>query len=230
MPRTLFSILFSLLLGAATFAQTPVRPNIVRATGQASASAQPDRAVVNAGVITKAKTADEAASQNATQVESVLVDVRGVLGPAAEIRTLSYSLNPNYIHSSGRTPVLDGYTASNTVEITIENLSLIGKVIDAAIGGGATNMQGLRFTVKDPEPLRQKALGLAAKQALANAAAIADGLDREVGDVLVASQGSNPVYVQTEFRDLAAGAGSTTPIETGLVEIHATVTVEAELR
>ena len=64
---------------------------------------------------------------------------------------------------------------------------------------------------------------------MANAAAIADGLGREVGEVLVASQGSSPVYVQSEFRDLAAGA-PTTPIETGLVQIHATVTVEAVLR
>jgi hypothetical protein len=125
--------------------------------------------------------------------------------------------------------VLDGYTATNTVEVTIEDLSLIGKVIDAAIGAGATNMNGLHFTVKEPEPLRQKALALAARQAMSNAAAIARGLGREVGAVLVASEGSNTAVPQLEFRDLAA-ASTTTPIETGLVEIHAIVTVEAELR
>ncbi|MCP4967067.1 MAG: SIMPL domain-containing protein, partial [bacterium] len=110
---------------------------------------------------------------------------------------------------------------------TIENLALIGTVIDSATQAGATNVHGLRFTLKDPEPLRAQVLGLAAKQARAHAEAIATGLDQRIGKVLVAQEGAAIGILSPELRD-AAGAAAT-PIEPGLVEVRATVTVEVEL-
>ena len=47
----------------------------------------------------------------------------------------------------------------NTVEVTMNDLSLIGRAIDAASQAGANNVQGLRFALQDQEPSRQQALG-----------------------------------------------------------------------
>ncbi len=157
----------------------------------------------------------------------MLAQLRAVLGSAADIKTISYSLSPNYRYPQGAPPVLTGYTASNTVEITMSDLSLIGKTIDAASQAGANNVQGLRFTIQDEEPLRQQALGLATKQARAHAQAIAAGLGGSLGATVTAQEGAGAT-----LRTLSAaptGAATQTPIVTGVVEIQATVSIQVEL-
>src|SRR6266446_7034254 len=87
-------------------AQT-ARPRFVRAFGEATVSTTPDQAKVQFAVVTQAATADAASSQNSTQVTTLLAALRSLLGQNAEIRTLSYSLSPNYSSPrDGSQPVL----------------------------------------------------------------------------------------------------------------------------
>lgn len=225
----LFTAFASLaFLNQALWAQGPQSSrHVVGASGMASVSAKPDQAKLDVGVVTQAATAQDAAAQNASQVDAVLAQLRAVLGSAADIKTISYSLSPNYRYPQGAPPVLTGYTASNTVEITMSDLSLIGKTIDAASQAGANNVQGLRFTIQDEEPLRQQALGLATKQARAHAQAIAAGLGGSLGATVTAQEGAGAT-----LRTLSAaptGAATQTPIVTGVVEIQATVSIQVEL-
>src|SRR5260370_2679295 len=110
-----------------------------------SVSAKPDQAKLDAGVITQAATAQDAAAQNASQVDAVLAQLRAVLGSAADIKTISYSLSPNYRYPQGAPPVLTGYTASNTVEITMSALSLIGTTTHPAIHPRTANAHAPPF-------------------------------------------------------------------------------------
>ncbi len=212
------------LVGGQAEAQTP---RLVRAAGEAVIKVKPDLAIVNVGVVTQAATARDANVQNAAQVEAVLAQLRQVLGSNADIKTTSYSLTPNYRYSQTAPPTLIGYTATNNVEVNIADLSVVGSVIDAASQAGANNIGSLQFTLKDPEPVRLQALGLAAKQGKAHAEAIAAGLGARVGSVINAAEG---VTVTPIVRgETPTAAAPTTPIESGLVQVRATVTVEAEL-
>ena len=197
---------------------------VVRATGGASLSVKPDVVKLAVGVVTTADTAQAAAAQNAGQMDAVLARLKQVLGSSGDTRTISYSITPNY--RSGQPPVLSGFTASNTVEVTTADLSSIGAVIDAASVAGANSIGGLRFTVKDEEPVRAQALAAAAKQARAHADAIASGLNARTGAVISAQEGSS---VTPLMLDTAGAARTTTPIEPGLVQVSATVTVDVEL-
>src|SRR5712692_7772487 len=105
------------LLSLTAQAQTQQRRAVVVAVGQGTVSVQPDEAKIQFSVVTQAVTAQDAASQNANQVTAVLAALRSVLGPNANLKTLSYSLNPNY--SNGNPPILIGYTATNTVQVTL---------------------------------------------------------------------------------------------------------------
>ena len=175
------------LLSVTAQAQTPPRRAVVVAAGQGTVSVQPDEAKVQFSVVTQAVTASDAASQNATQVTAVLAALRSVLGPSANLRTLSYSLNPNY--SNGNQPILIGYTATNTVQVTLSDLSLIGKVIDTGIQAGANRVQGLQFDLKDDQPTRAQALKLATVQAKAHADAMASGLGLKTGAAISIQEG-----------------------------------------
>lgn len=213
------------LLNSFLWAQ-PTR-RIVGATGNASISVKPDQAKLDMGVVTQGNTAQDAAAQNASQVDSVLAQLRSVLGSTADIKTISYSLNPTYRYPQGAPPVLIGYTASNTVEVTMNDLSLIGRAIDAASQAGANNVQGLRFTLQNDESVREQALGLAAKQAKAHAQAIASGLGASLGAIVSAQEGGGALV--RPLANAPTGAAAQTPIETGVVEIQATVSIQIEL-
>ena len=156
---------------------------------------------------------------------SVLAALRTVLGANAQLRTLSYSLNPNY--SSGNNPVIIGYTATNTVEARLSDLSLIGRTIDTGIQAGANRVQGLQFALKDDQPVRAQALKLATIQAKAHADAMASGVGLKTGAVVAIQEGSTS-SIQPLRTGLAAPT-ATTPIETGSVDVRASVTLQVEL-
>ncbi|MFB3829506.1 MAG: SIMPL domain-containing protein [Bryobacteraceae bacterium] len=217
-------LLLLLTFALAVPAQTV--PRTVRADGEASVSVQPDQAKINTGVITQGATAQEAASRNATLVETLLSQLRGALGSNGETRTVSYSISPNYKYTQGQPAELIGYTATNMVEVTMYDLSTIGKIIDVASQAGANSVQSLRFGIREPEPVRGRVLGAAAKQARAHAEAIAAGLGGRLGAVLAAQEG---VVYSSSPLDSRVGAATPTPIEPGLVTVQATVTVEMEL-
>src|SRR4051794_28387051 len=119
----------TLLVASSLSAQNWPAMHFVRASGEAFVSAPPDRAEVDIGVVTRAATAQEAASQNASQISGVLTSLRQALGTGGEVKTLGYSLAPQYEYANGRSPRLTGYEASNTALVTVDQLSLLGKII-----------------------------------------------------------------------------------------------------
>jgi uncharacterized protein YggE len=209
---------------AAASAQTTTVPlRTITAVGSSTISATPDEAMVDVGVSTQAATAQDASTQNATQVSSVLAAMQNVLGPNANIKTINYSLNP--VYSPGSNAAIIGYSASNTVEATLTDLTLIGKIIDVSIAAGANNVSGISFGLQNPAPVQAQALQQAATAAVAQAKAIASGLGVQTGNVLHASQGVATTYTPTTLAPTAATASST-PVEPGLILVVGTVTVE----
>src|SRR5262249_7521892 len=174
-----------------------------------------------------------AATQNAQKLDSVLADLRKVLGSAAQLKTINYALTPNFRYSrEGGQPTITGYTASNTVEVTMDDLGQLGTVIDAASQSGANNIQSLRFTLKDEQAARAQALREASLKAKGEAQAIASALGVTIVRVLHVEEAgavARPVFQAAER--LAAGTAGVapTPVESGTLDIHATVTLTVEI-
>jgi uncharacterized protein YggE len=184
-------------------------------------------AKVSVGVITQASTATEAATRNADQAAAVIAALRAVLGQTAEIRTITYSLGPNYQYpQGGGQPTLTGFTANNVVEATMTDLSLIGRVIDTAIGAGANRVESLRLGLKDEEPVKVQALRMAGQKARLKAESIAQGVGVRVGPVVSVAEGYSVTPLPV---DRAAGTATTaTPIVPGTLDVHGSVTLEVE--
>jgi uncharacterized protein YggE len=215
------------LMSFGAQAQPPQRLGFVQAVGNAMLSAKPDQAMIQLSVVTTAVSATDASNQNASQVAAVLAALNGLLGPNANIQTLSYSLNPNYNNPQNGQPVLTGYTAQNTVQVTLTDLSLIGKVIDTGIQSGANRVQGLQFGLQNDQPIRTQALKAATVQAKANADAMAAGLGLTTGAIVSIQEGSTASPVP--FSLATAVAATPTPIVTGVVNIQANVTIQVAL-
>jgi len=221
--------------GCNAAAQEPpermARPNI-RVTGEATVTAQPNQAQIDIGVVTQAQTAQDASAQNAQRLETALAALRRAAGTDAEIKTISYSLTPNYRYpKEGGNPTITGYTASNVVQVKLNDLTQVGKVIDAATQSGANQIQRLQFTLKDELAARSQALREAATRARAKADALASSLGLRIQRVLRVEEGA-PVMIRpvmAEMRAMSEVAPAPTPVEPGAIEVRATVELTVEI-
>jgi uncharacterized protein YggE len=238
MRNPLFPLIALVISGSTLSAQPqPLerwapRPSI-RATGEATVTAKPDRAIVDLGVVSQAQTAQAAAAQNATHLDAVLRALTGAAGNGAEIKTVSYSLDPNYRYPKpGGQPELAGYTARNTIQVTTADLGAIGKIIDAATQAGANNVERLQFTLKDDRGARAQALREAAVKARANAEAIAAALSVKISGILFAEEGGGepvPIRPMYSMARTAEAVQAPTPVAPGAIEVHGTVTLTVEI-
>ena len=229
--RSLIAILV-LLLGVGTLSaqeSDAKMPPYIRTMGEATVTVRPDRAMIDVGVVTQAATSQTAVSQNAQKLETTLASLRQLLGAGADIKTISYSVTPNYQYPrEGGQPTITGYTATNTVRVTLDDLTKVGNVIDTATQGGANQIQNLRFTLKDESAVKAQALGEAAVKARASAQALATALSMRVVRVLSVVEAGSPVI---PIRDVAfaKAEGASTPIEPGTIEVNASVTMTVEV-
>ncbi len=218
-----FIVVFCSLLSLAG-AQTPRH---IQAVGTASITIKPDQARITVGVRTSASTAQDAASQNSASVDAVIKAVTQVIGGKGSLKTVSYSITPDTRTVNGQSQLV-GYIVTNSIEVSANDLTLIGPVIDAAVQAGANSIGSPTFTLQDPEPVRQQALSAAAKQARAHADAIAAGLGGKTGAVISAQEGAS--YTPLTVNSLGATASVSTPIQPGTLDISATVTIMVELQ
>jgi uncharacterized protein len=225
MPKRIGALLFAL----ATFcyaANVDNPPHTVRASGDATVTATPDRAEIALGVTTTAPTAQAAGGQNANITQHVLESVRSLISGKGELKTAGYSLNPNYEYAPNSKPKLTGYQAVNTIEVKLDDLTLSGKIIDAALAAGATNINGITFTLKDESTVRRKALAQAATKARQDAEAIAQALNLRVVGILEASTGESPILPRPiRMAKMEMSAAAPTPIDPGTLDVHATVSI-----
>jgi uncharacterized protein YggE len=213
--------------------QTPLSPvSSIRVTGDAKVTARPDRVQIDIGVTTRAAQSQEAASQNARQVDAVLAAVRKAT-PAAVLKTISYSLNPTYqYHSNGEEPTITGYGAVNVVQVTLDDLAKIGTVIDSATLAGANHVQGIQFTLRDQDAVRAEALRQAATRARAEADMLAAALGLKVVRVLSVEENSPrlvPVRAYMGAPRAVMTTPTATPVEAGTLDVTADVMLTVEV-
>ncbi len=223
------------VLGAQTPPEPPHRPQpAIRASGEATVTAKPDRVIIDIAVVTEAPTAQAAAAQNATKLDAVLRTLKTAAGAAADIKTVSYSLDPSYRYPKpGSPPEIAGYTARNAVQVTTPELDSAGKIIDAATRAGANNIDRLQFTLKNDQTAQGEALREAAAKARASAEAMAAALGVRLGKVLLAEESggvqplARPAFAMARMAESAMAPP--TPVSPGTIEVRASVTVTFEI-
>jgi hypothetical protein len=230
LPIFLLPFVMASLAGAQQASAERATPRYVRSMGSASIAVKPDQAEISIGVVSEAVTAQEAAAANAAQTAKVLEQLKKAAGANSEIRTLSYTVHPRYQHNQGaREPQIVGFTATNMLNVKLNEIEKVGGLIDAATQTGANQIHGIQFTIRDEQAARAKALQQATKEAMANAAAMAAGAGAKLGRVhSIEEQGSGPIQPLRSMAMVEARAAST-PVEPGAVEITASVTMTVEI-
>ncbi len=140
--------------GAAQI-EIAVKNPVIELTLTEIVQSPPDTANVGAGVTVRAPTASEALRRNAEQMDKVIARLRQLGIAREDIQTANFSLNAQYQYrNDSQPPVLLGYDASNSVNVTLRKLDKVGETLDALVSAGANNLYGPNFTLERMPPPR----------------------------------------------------------------------------
>lgn len=223
-------VIIAIALLSVTFTEVGYAQEIrqVYVRGQGSIRVDPDMAFVNLGVVTQALEAEQAQTKNAINMRNILAAL-GELGIKGEdIETSYFNVYPVYRYDQEKGDQLTGYRVSNTIAVTLRDLTKVGEVIDSAIKAGATNVNSVRFTLTDEEPWLEKALTLAVENGRRKAEVMAKAANEKLGPIMVIRDPSTqfePYYAKSDSMLMATVAerGMPTPIQPGKLEITAAV-------
>ena len=209
----------------------PPLSNVIVTSGEAVVRHAPDRAFVMVTVEARAKNPRDAQRQNAEAMTAVQQRLTLARVPNDAVRTLGYDLEQEFDVTQGRR-VPREFVARNTIELRVDEIARVGELLDVAVQGGATSVSGVRFDIRDREKIERDALRLAVADARSRAEAAAAGAGRAVDRIIKiedSRDGGAPPRPMMTFAMKSADAAET-PIEPGLVEIRARVTLTASMK
>ncbi|MFL6517266.1 MAG: SIMPL domain-containing protein, partial [Bacillus sp. (in: firmicutes)] len=149
--------------------------HLIKVTGEGEMAVPPDSAIVNLGIITENKQLLTAQHQNSLEVTKVIDSLISLGITKSHIQTSDYRIEADYDYDQGK-QIFRGYKITHILQVKIEDLSIIGKVVDTAVLNGVNNVSNVQFTASNKESFYQQALILAVKNATQKAKTIAGTL------------------------------------------------------
>lgn len=229
LPLASAAVTLGMAISAPLSAQMmmPPPPTIsVNARGEVQLA--PDRARVQVGVETQGRTAAIASQENNRKQTAILGAIRALGVPAAQIKTLNYSVMPVQRYDDKlRRVVIDGYTVSNIVQVETEKLDLAGQIIDAGLSNGANRVAGLDFYAKDRSKAQDEALALAVASARRQADVAAKAAGGQIAELIELGisdfERPEPRQMMAMAKMEMADAPTPTPLAEGTTTVSVTV-------
>lgn len=180
----------------------------------------PDMANITIGVMTEARTAAEAIRLNAAKMTEVMASLRRAGINERDIQTSSISLNPQYVYQENQPPRLNGYQASNQVNIRVLDLARLGQAIDATVAAGANQIHGISFGLQNPRAAEDDARRKAVEALKAKADLYAQATGHRISRLVTLSEGGGysappPMPLLNMARAAQFDAKESTPVSGG---------------
>jgi len=227
--RTVAALSVAFALLSAACLSTPAnaadtRYITISATG--STYVVPDAVRVTATVSVIGKTSKEALAAASSVSSAVRKALTANKIATKDVATQSISVFPEYNYPANETPVLSGYRASQSFDITVRAASTAGTVVDAIVDAGGDNLQ-----VSSASPFvldNDKATAIARASAVARAKAKANSyaklLGVKLGKVIFLDETSTPAPLPI-YSAAAKAEDSATQIDLGEQKVTVAVTV-----
>lgn len=205
---------------------------VIYVSGTGTVTTDPDEAMVSLSVETEHANVNTAQQTNAQRMNAVIDALKGIGITSADLKTTGYSIYPVRDSDSGSilSPTVKYYRVTNTLLVTLTDITKVGAVIDTAVANGADRTDYISFSVSDEkqEILRTEALTDAVRRARSDANAVTAAMGVTIIGVKDVNVGS---YYPPVRYDTFAGAEKSmassvpTPIEPNTVDVTATVSI-----
>jgi uncharacterized protein YggE len=201
----------------------------VTVVGTGQVSGAPDTLRADIGVEATAGDVTTALNETSEKVRAVTDAVVDAGVERKDVATQQVSVTPQYSSPApGGSSQISGYMATNSIRVTIRDISKASTVLSAAAtaGGDNTRISNVSFPIDDDSQLLKEAREAAFDDARGRAEQYASLADDSLGKVLTIKETTSgqeqPASPGTFERDVAA---SPVPIEPGEQELTFTVTV-----
>lgn len=234
-------ILSTVILGSmlaftiGTSIAAEVERGYVSVFAEASEEAVPNMAKITLSVETSDKDIAKATEANKTAANNSINAVKKLLDTSKgeSVKTLAFNVSPEYKYKDG-TRIFVQYTARNSYEVKIKDVSKLGKIISTALSNGANVVSNLTYSLDANEEacnsLIKKASGLARTKADIAASALGTSI---TGVKYANTQCSTNSYNMPRYNLALKSAGNAmaaedsidagVPTEGGTIKFRATV-------
>jgi hypothetical protein len=213
--------------------------NVITVSSTGNVIGTPDRAQVTFAVQTENPDVKIAQQDNAQRMATVIDALVAIGIPRDALKTTGYNIYPVYddyskslINQKIRT-----YQVTNTLTVTLHDVSRTGDVIDVAVANGINQASSIQFLLSDEhsQVLRTEALTKAVARARADADTVASALGTPIIGVQSAdiSGGYSPVLFenyQSIKMDATMGSATPTSIQPGDITVSAQVSITYLIR
>lgn len=228
-------------------AQNFGRPSVpatdtVTVTGNGQATMAPDVARISFTVQNTKATVGAAQDATTKQANAALEFVSGQGIADKDVKTLSYNISPQYSYPScppgvycpNTNPTVTGYQVSETVQVTIRDLSTVGAFVSGLGNVSVQNISGPNFGLEDSTAGYNAARADAINKAKDQAGLLASQLGVHLGKIVSFSESSGgypaPMYASMDSVGGGAKGAAVPNIPTGENSYNASVSITYEIR
>jgi uncharacterized protein len=225
-----FNLEPSKVFAANSSASNAVTTKTINVMGNGEVTATPDIAYLFLGVVTDKTTTSEAQNANSITMNNVIAAIKKAGIKDEDIKTTDYSIYPKYNYDeTTKVNTLVGYTVSNTLNVTVKDISKVGQIIDTAVANGANDCNSISFGVSDYEKYYNMALVNALSNAQGKAKAISNFLNIKLTAPITITENSSgtPNIYPISLKDTSSSSASTS-IQAGIYKIKANVSLVFE--
>jgi len=228
-------------VGIAAAAPLDITSNnkVIQASGTGNVIGTPDRAQITFSVETENPDVKIAQQDNAARMATVIDALVAIGIPRDALKTTGYNIYPVYEDSTKS--IMDqkvrSYRVTNTLTVTLHDVSKTGDVIDVAVASGINQASSIQFLLSDEQSqvLRTEALKKAVARARADAETVAGAMGTPIIGVQSAdiSGGYLPVLFenyQYQTGDAMMKSAAPTPIQPGDITVSAQVSITYLIR
>jgi uncharacterized protein YggE len=229
---------------AANFGRSTVAATdtiTVQGTGQATLA--PDVARVSFTVENTAPAVADAQAATTKQANAAIeyVNTQGVADK--DVKTLSYNISPQYSFPApcpigafcpNSAPKVIGYQVSETIQVTMRDLTAVGRLVSGLGSLGVQNLNGPDFALDDPTAGFNAARADAIDKAKMQAALLATQLGVHLAKIVNFSESNGgtatPFFAMSAGTSLDTKAAPTPSIPVGQNTYNANVSITYEIR
>ena len=182
-------VVLGFLISSSLNNLNPNPANTVSVSGAAMIKAIPDVVSVYFSIDTKGETSAEATSKNADIVNELKQNLIAEGFSEDQIQTQDFNVYPDYNYVNGQS-IQNGYKATHTIVVRMptSQSSKIGKSVDAGVNAGAgVSYINFELSQEKQNEYKAEAIKLAAQDARVKAQSVADGFNKNLGELVSTS-------------------------------------------
>jgi uncharacterized protein len=209
-------------------------------TGEGEVTTAPDRAEISLGIQANESTVKAAQDKGNQVITKITQDLLAMGIEKADIKTVNYSLYPNYDFRSG-TQRITGYALNVSLMVKAKDFTKINEIVDTATKDGANQVGGVNFTLSDEKrkEVEDEARELAVKEAKTKAESLSRLTGVRLGKIININENANnggyprPMALMEKSAvgiggDAAAQVAAPTNVEPGSTTFSLSVTLSYE--